>query len=105
VIPNNQCKNILWPFYKQPPSLTKLPSFTVRDFKKDNTFMSISHNLADTTAKQEPKQTLPQAILPIHYNYTQKKEEIKTQEASQHQGYWFLNNIPLFYWNNKLNPY
>jgi hypothetical protein len=61
--------------------------------QKDDIFISISHNLVDTTAKQASQEMPLQAILPIHYSCTEKETELlKTQGASKHQRHWFLNN-------------
>jgi hypothetical protein len=55
--------------------------------QKYNTFISIKHNLANTIAKQMANKCPPQAILPIHYSYTQKEIELlKTQGVGQHKG-------------------
>jgi hypothetical protein len=49
--------------------------------QKDYTFISIKHNLSNTTAKQASQQMFPpQVILSIRYNYTKKEIELlKTQ--------------------------
>jgi hypothetical protein len=50
-------QNILWTFYKL--SLPHKADFLhCKGYQKDNMFISISHNLADTTAKQAPQQML-----------------------------------------------
>jgi hypothetical protein len=72
--------------------------------QKDNIFISISHNLVDTTTKQTSQKMTAQAILPIHCSYTEKETELfKTQGSSQHQGYWFLNNT-LILPNQQIKP-
>jgi ribonuclease HI len=44
----------------------KAATLHCKGHQKYNTFISISHNLADITTKQVAQQMLPQAILPIH---------------------------------------
>jgi hypothetical protein len=62
--------------------------------QKDYTFISISHNLVDITAKQAAQKTPPPGSF---YQLTtiRKKKEVevlKTKGVIQHKGYWFLNN-------------
>jgi hypothetical protein len=74
--------------------LPKAAILHCKGHQKDSTFVSINYNLADTTFKQAAPKTPSQAILPIHCSYTEKETELlKSQGNSQHQGYWFLNNI------------
>jgi hypothetical protein len=88
-------QSTLWPFYKQLPSLTRLLSSTIRNIKR----ITLSYPLAITwwtplLNRQSQKCLHTPAILPIHYSYTEKETEVlKTQGTSQHQSYWFLNNI------------
>jgi hypothetical protein len=86
-------QNILWPFYKWPLSLTKLPSFTVRDIKRITpSYVVVIIWQTPQINRQPNKHPPPQAILPILYSYTQKEIDLlKTQGVGQHKGYWFLN--------------
>jgi hypothetical protein len=82
----------MWPFYKWLPSLTRLPSSTVRDMKR----ITLSYPLAITwwtpPLNRWPKKRTPPRPF---FQFTQLQREtelLKPQGASQYQGYWFLNN-------------
>jgi hypothetical protein len=70
-------QNILWPFYKWPLSLTKLPSFTVRDIKRitPSYLLAIIWQTPELNRQTNKQPPLLQDILPIHYTYI--KKEIK----------------------------
>jgi hypothetical protein len=84
-------QNILWPFYKWPLSHTQLPSFTVRDIKRITPSYLLAIIWQTPQLNKQPNKCIPKPF----YQFTiviHKKRTIKTQEASQHKGYWCVNN-------------